>query len=567
MAIERISECIPSEQSTQKNCDTIYVITCFILLLLSTGVFIPDEEELTDWGLRLSSIAIGALVMMCFKKNFYFVANNKVVIAFVGCFFMCTISDVLNQSLSFNAVAKWLSLCLMAIFAFQINSKAWSKALSLFSFFTSTIVLLNCLGVINVRLFDNPVGYASTITLCMPFVIHFERSKLLRITCCVIGVLAIICAQSRCCVLALIIYFVYYYMSNIKCYIKAKRHKIVCFMCIAIVFILCIIGLYIAKVDSANGRLLIWQTLIRMCKQSMWWGWGNNAILAHYMSSQANILLSNKNTYQSWLADDVTHSFCEPLGIIVRYGIIGSASFLVFIYWSYRNTSTSNKKLFISITIVWFVIALFSYPTYYTTISIIIVASCAVMQRTKSITLTYIQILPIHFICIIFIALSVHRMYYEHRWLMLYNKTDYDGKSTIEAYSCLYSHLNHYPQFIYAYAVACNIGGDASKSDSLYTTLQHKINTYDTQLLHADNALTLGHYVSAEEAFTKAHLMVPIRFMPLYGLMQTYMQKGDTVRAQSIAKQIVVKKIKVNSTEIEMIKCEAKKVLGQCKGK
>lgn len=61
--------------------------------------------------------------------------------------------------------------------------------------------------------------------------------------------------------------------------------------------------------------------------------------------------------------------------------------------------------------------------------------------------------------------------------------------------------------------------------------------------------------------------MVPIRFMPLYGLMQTYMQKGDTVRAQSIAKQIVVKKIKVNSTEVEMIKCEAKKILGQCKGK
>ncbi len=565
MAIERIreSDCI-SEQETPLFHTIINIFACFTLLLLSTGVLISDEEGLTDWGLRLSSITISAFAIMYFKRNICFVANNKVVIAFALCFLMCIISDIFNHSLSFNVVAKLLSLCLMAILAFQVKFYVWSKALSLFSFFTSIVVLLNYLRITNIQLFDNPIGYASTIALSIPFVIQFERSKLLCVICCVVYMAAIICTQSRCCILALVVFFIYYYAPNLKCYIKAKRHKIAHIMCIIIVLILCISGLYISKIDSANGRLLIWQTLVEMCTQSTWWGWGSNAILAHYMPNQANILSSFNDEYQSWLADDVTHSFCEPLGIVVRYGFIGCASFLVFMYWSYRNTSTSNKKLFISVIIVWLVIALFSYPTYYATVSIIIVASCAIMQRTKSISLTRIQILLVHFMCIAFIALSAHRLYYEHRWLMLY-KTDIDDKGTIAAYTNLYPHLYHYPQFAYAYAVVCNLSGNTSKSDSLYITLQHKINTYDTQLLHADNALTLHHYASAEDAFTKAHFMVPNRFMPLYGLMQTYMQKGDTIQALNIAKQIVVKKIKVESNEVEMIKNEAQKLLAACK--
>lgn len=566
MAIERIreSDCT-SEQRMSFFHTIINVFAYFTLLLLSTGVLISDEEGLTDWGLRLSCITISAFTMIYFKRSICFVANNKVMIAFVLCFLMCIISDVFNHSISFNVVAKWLLLCLMAILAFQTKSYIWSKSLSLFSFFTSIVVLLNYLRFTNIQLFDNPIGYASTIALCIPLVMHFEHNKLLRTTYCIMGIVAIICAKSRCCVLALIVFFFYYYAPNIKCYLKAKRHKIAYFMCIAIVLILCISGLYMAKVDSANGRLLIWQTLVKMCTQSLWWGLGSNAILAHYMPNQANILLSYNNMYQSWLADDVTHSFCEPLGIIVRYGIIGCASFLVFMYWTFRNTRPSNKKLFIGITIVWFVIALFSYPTYYATVSIIIVASCAVTQRIKSITLTHIQILPIHLICIVFFALSTHRMYYEHRWLMLYNKTDNDEKRMVETYNNLYPHLYHYPLFVYAYAVAYNLSGNASKSDSLYNILQSKINTYDTQLLHADNALTLHHYASAEDAFTEAHLMVPNRFMPLYGLMQTYMLKGDTIQARNIAKQIIVKDIKINSSEVDMIKHEAKKFIEQCK--
>lgn len=208
MAIERIreSDCI-SEQETPLFHTIINTFACFTLLLLSTGVLISDEEGLTDWGLRLSSITISAFAIMYFKRNICFVANNKVVIAFALCFLMCIISDVFNHSLSFNVVAKLLSLCLMAILAFQVKFYVWSKALSLFSFFTSIVVLLNYLRITNIQLFDNPIGYASTIALSIPFVIQFERSKLLCIICCVVYMAAIICTQSRCCILALVVFF------------------------------------------------------------------------------------------------------------------------------------------------------------------------------------------------------------------------------------------------------------------------------------------------------------------------------------------------------------------------
>ena len=141
MAIERIreSDCI-SEQETPLFHTIINIFACFTLLLLSTGVLISDEEGLTDWGLRLSSIAISAFAIMYFKRNICFVANNKVVIAFALCFLMCIISDVFNHSLSFNVVAKLLSLCLMAILAFQVKFYVYCRFTQLLENYQYSII-------------------------------------------------------------------------------------------------------------------------------------------------------------------------------------------------------------------------------------------------------------------------------------------------------------------------------------------------------------------------------------------------------------------------------------------
>ncbi|MBR2359445.1 MAG: hypothetical protein IKA75_03390 [Bacteroidaceae bacterium] len=49
-----------------------------------------------------------------------------------------------------------------------------------------------------------------------------------------------------------------------------------------------------------------------------------------------------------------------------------------------------------------------------------------------------------------------------------------------------------------------------------------------------------------------------VRYALLSGMLQTYRQAGDTVKADSIAQVILNKPIKIPSSDIDMMKAEAK---------
>jgi len=53
--------------------------------------------------------------------------------------------------------------------------------------------------------------------------------------------------------------------------------------------------------------------------------------------------------------------------------------------------------------------------------------------------------------------------------------------------------------------------------------------------------------------------MCPVRFVPLHSLLKLYQQAGDTVRADSMAQEIIDKPVKIPSENINRIKTEARK--------
>lgn len=108
-----------------------------------------------------------------------------------------------------------------------------------------------------------------------------------------------------------------------------------------------------------------------------------------------------------------------------------------------------------------------------------------------------------------------------------------------------------------------NLLGQYTKSLYILNRLKGQLHNYDTELLAADNALSLQQWDIAIEKFNNAHRMVPIRFMPLYGLMQTYLLRGDRTMAYHLAIQILEKKIKVNSEDVRFVKKEARNLLKQ----
>lgn len=109
---------------------------------------------------------------------------------------------------------------------------------------------------------------------------------------------------------------------------------------------------------------------------------------------------------------------------------------------------------------------------------------------------------------------------------------------------------------LYAAAADWNLSGQYDTSDDMLRSCQKILNTYDTELLAADNALQSAQYQRAIPHLEMAHNMIPNRFYPLYGLMLCY-QHSDLQKALDMAHEIVAKDIKVPSADIDMIVTEA----------
>lgn len=109
---------------------------------------------------------------------------------------------------------------------------------------------------------------------------------------------------------------------------------------------------------------------------------------------------------------------------------------------------------------------------------------------------------------------------------------------------------------LYAAAADWNLSGQYDTSDDMLRSCQKILNTYDTELLAADNALQSNQYKRAIPHLEMAHNMIPNRFYPLYGLMLCY-QHTAPKKALYVAHEIVAKDIKVPSADIDMIVTEA----------
>ena len=86
-------------------------------------------------------------------------------------------------------------------------------------------------------------------------------------------------------------------------------------------------------------------------------------------------------------------------------------------------------------------------------------------------------------------------------------------------------------------------------------------NGYNLQLLTGDICQMQGDFETAIPHYQNAAHMCPVRFAPLSGMLQTYQQTGDTVKADSIAQTIIDKPVKIPSPDIDEMKAEAASLL------
>lgn len=112
-------------------------------------------------------------------------------------------------------------------------------------------------------------------------------------------------------------------------------------------------------------------------------------------------------------------------------------------------------------------------------------------------------------------------------------------------------------ELLYNYAADLNVMGNCRESQEVLKRLSLLLNDYDTELLSADNAENLGQTSLSITHLQKAHAMVPNRFFPLWSQFVIEQKMGHWQRAGQLAREIVGKKVKVPSADVEQMRGEA----------
>lgn len=408
--------------------------------------------------------------------------------------------------------------------------------------------------------FENPAGFAAAVCLMFPFAIHLmiHREcqlwhKLSGATAAAMMVTSVVMSQSRCGILALcmILAVMLAGMSGVRRNISKYRYLL---LVVAVILVPCLLyALYNMKPDSANGRLFVWQVCLDMIRQRPLMGYGPSGFLTHYMPAQADYFAFHPDSPYIMLADNITHPFNEYVKLTVEYGFIGLLVSLLLLAALIRGAwlgGGNMRMVALAIVSALFVLCLFSYPFNYA-ISWFMTALLLLYATPKSLRRwlkrRYVRIV----MSVVFMSLlsySLYNMYYELKWAAI-SRRSLAGhtEQMLPHYEHMLPHMKDNHLFLYNYAADLNYIGRYDESLNITEACMRRCQDYDVQMLLADNLEHTGMTDSAIVAYYAASLMIPSRLIPLESLMNVYLSRADTLKADSIAQMILNKDVKVPS--------------------
>ncbi len=171
-------------------------------------------------------------------------------------------------------------------------------------------------------------------------------------------------------------------------------------------------------------------------------------------------------------------------------------------------------------------------------------------------------------ICFAGLALTIWEMTCEHEWAKLNRGVErHYTAAVIDRYDKLSSHYHNNPRFLYSYMYAQYKVSRLDDALKTYQQLRLYADTYDMELLTGDTYQHLQQHKNALLHYENAMWMCPVRFAPLEGMMQTYMDSGDVLHADSMAQVILSKPVKVPSPQVKEIRRKAKEAVKGLGGK
>lgn len=416
--------------------------------------------------------------------------------------------------------------------------------------------------------FDVPAGLALMVCLLLPFILWQRKNgqrKTLYSAALLTGILLVALSQSRAGIVALcaeggvLLLF---------CHIKRwAKTAIVLFVSIGA----CLIVLH-TKQDSSIGRTFIMEQTCSLIQEKPLAGHGFHGFSREYMTRQQHYFQKQPDSEAARLADEIKHPLNEFLQTWVNYGVSGALLLLlcillpVIVYPRHPLVWMNTGALFIFCAL--------SYPLNYPIAWVFLVGGVAMAAHKwipfdgRLATIGPVAILALGLLIALPCDIMLSRAH---------NYTRRGGHSRAIAtygeckklfgtfpFSWVYPFRCH--QYLYNYTYELYSMGHLDEARQTATECALYANGYNLQLLTGDICQMQGDFETAITHYQNAADMCPVRFAPLSGMLQTYQQTGDTVKADSIAQVILNKPIKIPSSDIDEMKAEAKRVKSGFKG-
>ncbi|MDR2651283.1 MAG: O-antigen ligase family protein [Prevotellaceae bacterium] len=550
---------------------TSLVVLCSITLFLSSRHFV-NQEVTPKWFGLIAGVALTGIICSLLQRKVYLPAKSLFLLIFVSCCLIFFRSWVVS---GFSSYLLTRTVCFILLFFVLQQAIPVLPARYLFGVFTllATVLvfhgLLQYAGVFHsansFRItgnFDNPAGFAVALTCVFPYVFYFFKNSrrtvryIAALTVFVVFFTAIL-SGSRAAIVACIIVSVYFLFSEYS-RLKLKKTLKILLVCVAIAIIT---GLYSMKKDSADGRLLIWQTTWNMIKDKPLAGHGYGAFNAQYMLYQAEYFDANPDSRYSELADNVLHPFNEYLLVLSEHGIVGLGIIVVlglFVVRSYCRKPDCTKFIALMSLLSLAIFSCFSYPFKYPfswiTICLNLVIICPATEISSRSRVYLIEALMSAVASgLLFTGIILTKA--EIKWNTIAHQS-LAGKTTkvLPEYDKLYAYLNRNGLFLYNHAAELHEVKEYEKSLRVFDLCLKYYNDMDVQMLLADNYKESGRNDEAEKHLKLAAAMCPNRFMPLYRLVLLYKETNRNEEALALAQRIVDKKVKIPSSTVNAIK-------------
>jgi O-antigen ligase len=336
-----------------------------------------------------------------------------------------------------------------------------------------------------------------------------------------------------------------------------------------ILFVAAVCYLYGIRPDSANGRLFVWQTSVKMIREKPLSGHGLDGFRKNYMFYQAEFMERCPDSPFAQLAADTAMPLNEFIKIGVEQGITGMlvVLFLLMIVFSAKGNAETGISLHIAKTFLTaiLVFGLFSYPTesfrFRLVISVFLASVAGMTSGGKTLKFGSGK-----YIVIFAFAGAVATGYLwisSCRFLAAANSFDrifHSSSRRAEQLEVLYPQLNSTFEYLSLYGQLLKEENRPEQALPVILRMETVFPSPSLQMEKGEIYSSLGMIRQSDSAWLLASRMSPKLFRPHYMLAKSYYEQGDYEKACRHARIVLERRPQHYTPEIYYMRKEVEKM-------